>query len=153
MSEITFEKDILAIADREVVDCFNEATIRINFPDDSPFEEDLNVRKAFVEKFGFMPLQCGNYIVIKHAHDEYSFYGHIQYQSVKVKPGDHVKQGQPIGKIGNTGKSGCPHLHFQLMNGPDFSSARGLSCHFTNIMTDQTPLSLINEAYTIVQTT
>lgn len=36
-------------------------------------------------------------------------------------------------KIGNTGLSNCPHLHFQLMNGPDFMTARGLPCSFSNI--------------------
>lgn len=53
--------------------------------------------------------------------------------SVNVRKGDKVKQGQVIGKVGHTGMSNCPHLHFRLMNGPDFSTSRGLPCSFTNI--------------------
>lgn len=98
-----------------------------------------------------MPLQCGNYAIIEHDNGEYSLYGHMIYHSLTVKIDDYVKQGEVIGRIGNTGKSGCPHLHFQLMNGPDYSTARGLPCHFINI-TDARHhnLGLICEEYTIV---
>jgi hypothetical protein len=150
---IHYGKDILAIADGEVMDCFNDCQIRENFPYDTETDENLlSERKKFVETYGRLPVQCGNYVVIRHDHEEYSFYGHLKYQSVAVKKGVHVKQGQPIGQIGNTGRSGCPHLHFQLMNGPDFSTARGLPCHFSNILDiNSNPLSLIQEEYTIIQ--
>lgn len=149
---IGFGKDILAIADGEVVDCFNDTRLRVNFPDSSTTDEkELAERKALIDNFGYMPFQCGNYVVIKHANEEYSLYGHLMYHSLTVRKGDIVKQGQPIGKLGNTGKSGCPHLHFQLMAGPDYSTARGLPCHFTNIVDAmRNPLSLISEEYTIV---
>jgi len=56
-----------------------------------------------------------------------------------------------MGKLGDTGKSGCPHLHFQLMNGPDYDTALGLPCHFTNIIdVNKCPIDLIREEYTIV---
>ena len=147
-----FGEDILAIADGEIVSCFNEATLRINFPEDSETDERvLKEREEIVKQFGHMPLQCGNYVIIKHDNEEYSLYGHMIYHSLTVKKGDFVKQGQIIGKIGNTGRSACPHLHFQLMNGPDYSTARGLPCHFTNITDAQHhKLGLICEEYTIV---
>jgi hypothetical protein len=149
---IWFGKEILAIGDGEVVECFNDATLRVNFPHDA--EQDpkvLEERKQFVKQHGRTPLQCGNYVVIRQDNGEYSFYGHLIYQSVTVKQGDMVKQGQVIGRIGNTGKSACPHLHFQLMNGQDYSTSRGLPCHFTNITDAQRRrLHLVNEEYTIV---
>lgn len=147
-----YGEDILAIADGEIVSCFNEAKLRINFPIDSETNEEvLKERKNIIEQVGYMPLQCGNYAIIKHDNEEYSLYGHMIYHSLTIKKGDYVKQGQVIGKIGNTGKSGCPHLHFQLMNGPDYSTARGLPCHFTNITDAQHhKLGLICEEYTIV---
>lgn len=149
---VGFGKDILAIADGEVVDCFSDCRIRVNFPKDTTTDEkELEERKQMIEQFGYMPVQCGNYVVVKHANEEYSLYGHLLYHSLTVKKGDTVKQGQSIGKLGNTGKSGCPHLHFQLMNGPDYSTARGLTCHFSNIIdSNGRPLSLISEEYTIV---
>lgn len=135
-----------------VVDCFNDTRLRVNFPDDSTTDEkELAERRTIIDNFGYMPIQCGNYVVIRHDNEEYSLYGHLQYQSLTVKKGETVKQGQTIGRLGNTGKSGCPHLHFQLMNGPDYSTARGLPCHFTNIIDAmRNPLSLIHEEYTIV---
>lgn len=147
-----YGEDIHAIADGEVVSCFNNTKIRINFPDDSEKDENtLNERKKIIEQYGYMPLQCGNYAIIKHDNGEYSLYGHMIYHSLTIKKGDTVKRGQIIGKIGNTGKSGCPHLHFQLMNGPDYSTARGLPCHFINITDGQhNKLDLIREEYTIV---
>lgn len=118
-------KDILAIADGEVMDCYND------FPVASSWEWEK--RKPYFDKYGALPSQCGNYVSLKHANGEYSFYGHMIMGSVTVKPGDKVKQGQVIGQVGHTGMSNCPHLHFQLMDGPDFFTGRGLPCTFTNI--------------------
>jgi murein DD-endopeptidase MepM/ murein hydrolase activator NlpD len=52
---------------------------------------------------------------------------------LQVKKGDKVKQGQILGEVGNSGNSGGPHLHFQLMDGPSILTGRGLPCHFTNV--------------------
>ena len=44
-----------------------------------------------------------------------SHYGHMQYGSLKVKTGDKVKVGDPVGRTGDTGHSFGPHLHFELI--------------------------------------
>ncbi len=44
-----------------------------------------------------------------------SHYAHMQYGSLKVKTGDTVKVGDPIGLTGNTGHSFGAHLHFELI--------------------------------------
>lgn len=54
----------------------------------------------------------GNYIVIAHDAHTLTLYGHLQ--SLGVKVGDTVAQGQPIGLMGSTGNSTGPHLHFEL---------------------------------------
>lgn len=121
---IVYGKDILAIADGEVVDCYHSFDMVSSW--------DWKVRKPYIDKYG-LAAQCGNYVVLKHANEEYSFYGHLIKDSLTIKKGDIVTQGQVIGKVGHTGLSNCPHLHFQLMDGPDFLSSRGLPCSFTNI--------------------
>lgn len=54
----------------------------------------------------------GNYIIIQHDNGLESLYAHL-YQR-QVKAGQRVRAGQKIGRVGNTGFSTGPHLHFEL---------------------------------------
>ncbi len=54
----------------------------------------------------------GKIILINHGHGITTIYGHLN--SIKVKEGQWVKQGQIIGLIGSTGISSGPHLHFGI---------------------------------------
>lgn len=58
----------------------------------------------------------GNHIIIDHGNGVQTLYAHMEYLSVNV--GDHVSQGQVIGKMGNTGNvrgiTGI-HLHFEVI--------------------------------------
>lgn len=49
----------------------------------------------------------------------YAFYGHVQQGSV----GDRVKSGQQIGRLGKSGNSFGPHLHFALLDAPEYFQA------------------------------
>jgi murein DD-endopeptidase MepM/ murein hydrolase activator NlpD len=54
-----------------------------------------------------------NHIMTKHDDGTVAFYAHLKQNSTLVKVGDHVSQGQPIAKSGNSGNTqGLPHLHF-----------------------------------------
>lgn len=64
----------------------------------------------------------GNTIVIKHAEYLFSKVSHLKKNSIKVKPGDYVKQGDIIGICGNSGRSPEPHLHFQIQSTPYIGS-------------------------------
>ena len=59
----------------------------------------------------------GNYIIIKHKHGTYTRYAHLD--SVRVKKGQTVEQGEVIGTIGNTGMSTGPHLHYEVHIGSE----------------------------------
>ena len=61
----------------------------------------------------------GNSVILQIAPTVWAVYAHALPGTVAVKPGDHVIKGQVIGKLGNSGNSGAPHLHFQLSDGPD----------------------------------
>jgi murein DD-endopeptidase MepM/ murein hydrolase activator NlpD len=55
-----------------------------------------------------------NFIMIMHSNGEYSRYDHLSYNSSKVKVGQYVRAGQEIARVGMTGYTYLPHLHFQV---------------------------------------
>jgi hypothetical protein len=55
----------------------------------------------------------GNSVIISTAVG-FTIYSHFKLNSVLVKMGQNVKKGELIGKVGNSGNSGAPHLHFGL---------------------------------------
>lgn len=54
----------------------------------------------------------GNMIFLDHGQGIISLYAHLD--SIDIKPGDVVKQGQIIGAVGSTGRATGPHLHFAV---------------------------------------
>ena len=54
----------------------------------------------------------GNCIMIKHANGFETLYGHLS--KILVRVGDKVQIGQTIGKVGSTGRSTGPHLHYEI---------------------------------------
>ena len=68
----------------------------------------------------------GNYVVLNIAPGVFAGYAHLQRGSVAVKPGDHVHRGQLLGRLGQSGNSAAPHLHFQLANAATFEGSEGI---------------------------
>lgn len=54
----------------------------------------------------------GNCIEISHGYNYTTLYGHLS--EILVTPGKNVKRGELIGKVGSTGKSTGPHLHYEV---------------------------------------
>ena len=53
----------------------------------------------------------GNLVEINHGHGLSTRYGHLS--KIEVKVGQHVRIGEVIGRIGSTGRSTGPHLHYE----------------------------------------
>lgn len=56
----------------------------------------------------------GNLVVVRHAFGYRTLYGHLQSRAVRV--GAHLERGMLLGKVGSTGASTGPHLHFEVQH-------------------------------------
>jgi len=57
---------------------------------------------------------AANIVRILHDDGTFSVYAHLNWNTIRVKPGDRVRTGQYIADSGNTGFSTGPHLHFSV---------------------------------------
>ena len=75
----------------------------------------------------------GNMVILKTSNNEYLVLCHFKHQSIKVKEGQKIKQGELLGLCGNTGNSSEAHLHFHIQNIEDLNTATGVKCYFEKI--------------------
>ncbi|MEQ1809835.1 MAG: M23 family metallopeptidase [Terricaulis sp.] len=135
---ITFRQPIVAVADGVVVATRNdreenEATLRQPGESfDAYMQRVVETQQATIMQGGFDAV-AGNYVLIRHANGEHSLYAHLHQGSVRVNVGDTVTAGVQIAEAGSSGNSTEPHLHFQLIDGPDLNAARGLPITFTGL--------------------
>jgi murein DD-endopeptidase MepM/ murein hydrolase activator NlpD len=61
--------------------------------------------------------ECGNGVVVAHPDGWETQYCHLAKGSVRVRPGDRVVAGQPLGRVGFSGRASFPHLHFTVRQG------------------------------------
>ncbi|HRV44272.1 MAG TPA: M23 family metallopeptidase [Smithellaceae bacterium] len=111
-SYFNYSKPLYAVADGKVV------AMRDGLPENSGNDHSVTFKE---------PVDlAGNYIIIDIGNGHYAFYAHCRTNSIKVKVGDRVKEGDEIALLGNSGNSDAPHLHFQICDAPDFFFSRGL---------------------------
>ncbi len=98
----------------------------------------------------------GNFLVVRHANGEQAAYFHLQYNSVPeslcptrtpivndptgTTPGVPIREGQFLGRVGRTGSSSGPHLHFEITRPIPYkgdTSIRALPLLFDNIEVHQ----------------
>lgn len=75
----------------------------------------------------------GNHVLLRHKDNEFSLYAHLLQGSVTVQAGETVSAGQLLGKVGSSGSSVLPHLHFHVMKGG--IEGAGVPVCFENLFT------------------
>lgn len=96
-----YGEDLVAVRDGTVV------ATRDDLPDGVPFVG------ATIPITGETVL--GNHVILDFGNNSgYAMYAHMKPDSVVVEVGEKVKAGQVIGKLGNSGNSGAPHLHLHV---------------------------------------
>lgn len=86
----------------------------------------------------FLP---GNCVEIDDGRGEYLVLAHLQPYRIAVKVGESVRLGQLIGYCGNSGNASEPHLHLQMQDGPDMSTASGLPITFRRFLENGNPVA------------
>ncbi len=112
-----YNQPVLAVADGKVV------SVTDNVPENVPNSNKLAV-PITLKTVG------GNDVILDIGHGHYALYGHFIPGSIKVHAGEKVKKGQVLARLGNSGNSTEPHLHFQIMDQPSTLAANGLPYAF-----------------------
>jgi murein DD-endopeptidase MepM/ murein hydrolase activator NlpD len=98
-----YGKPILSVANGKVVKAVDR------YPDLKPgvLDPDLTLKDA-----------AGNHVIVDIGGGRYAIYAHLKPDSITVEEGDRVRRGQQIARLGNSGNTSAPHLHFHLMDAP-----------------------------------
>jgi hypothetical protein len=105
--------DVMAVGDGTIIDTLD--TLDNQVPGRLPDPKTINIHNV-----------DGNHIVLDLGNGFFAFYAHLQKASVLVKPGQRVKRAQILAKLGNTGNTSGPHLHFHIMASPSVLGSNGL---------------------------
>lgn len=108
--------ELLAVADGVV------AAVHDGMPENVPFSEHMAVPIT-------LETIAGNHVILDIG-GAYVMYAHLQPGTVTVEPGQAVRRGDVLGRLGNSGNSDAPHLHLQVTDRPAPLAAEGLPFTF-----------------------
>ena len=114
--------------------------------EDTGPETDLDRIEA---QFGEHARIDGNHVLLRHPGGELSLYSHLLKGSVAVRSGETVRTGQQLGRVGSSGSSWVPHLHFHVMR--DGIEGPGVPVKFENLTTILGEPSLLEDTVNLVR--
>jgi hypothetical protein len=110
---------ILAVAPGTVVEVMRD------LPNEPPGVAPADLNLAHI---------AGNHVTLDLGGGRFAMYAHLAPQSVTVHVGDHVKAGDMLGLLGNSGNTTGPHLHFQISDRPSTIDTTSLPFVFQNML-------------------
>ena len=119
-SYYAYGNDALAVADGIVTE------IKDGIPENVP---GVNSRAVPIT----LETVGGNHVIVDIGGGHYAFYAHLQPGSIRVKMGEHVKRGQILGLVGNSGNSTEPHLHFHISDASSPLGSEGIPYAFETL--------------------
>jgi murein DD-endopeptidase MepM/ murein hydrolase activator NlpD len=110
-----YGRPVLAPADGTVV------RVATGFPDLAPYAKPKPKPRPPGRARSQPPANAGsgNFVIIQHAPALFTELVHLQAGSVRVRVGQGVRRGQPVGACGNSGSARTPHLHLGLLTSID----------------------------------
>jgi Peptidase family M23 len=112
-SYLVFGKRAVAAANGVVADTND------GLPDNTPPNPPSNLERLTTRT------ALGNFVSINAGGGHFLVYCHLQPGSLRVRKGQRVRAGDPVGLVGNSGSSTQPHLHFMVTDGPQPIAANG----------------------------
>jgi murein DD-endopeptidase MepM/ murein hydrolase activator NlpD len=128
--------DIHAAAAGEVIEAANdvpEDPSLLQRPDESTEAYTARVQESQGRLMKMENGLMGNHVIIDHGNHRYALYAHMQPGSVRVHVGEHVSAGALLGRLGSSGNSTEPHLHFHVCQGSSALDCNGIPVGFSNI--------------------
>jgi len=107
---------VLAVADGEITEVVDE------FPDNTP----RVLPPVTLDNIG------GNHVILKIAPNRFVCYAHLQHGSIKVHLHDHVRTGDILALLGNSGNTTGAHLHLQVTDRNSMLEAQGVPFEFAD---------------------
>ena len=114
-SYYAYGQDVLAVADGKVV------AAKDGIPENVPRREGFRPAVPIT-----LETLAGNTITLDLGGGQFAYYMHLQQGSLNVKAGDRVRRGQVLARIGNSGDSREPHLHFEVTTSQKLLAGEGV---------------------------
>ncbi|MFC8871449.1 M23 family metallopeptidase [Streptomyces sp. NPDC057148] len=127
-----FGAPLLAVADGKVVRADDGQRDHLS-RNSLPALLYLMLVEGSLRELGGVRRIVGNHLVLDLGDGTYALYAHVRRGSFAVHEGERVRAGQVLAHCGNSGNSTEPHVHFQLMDGPDPDTARGVPFTWTDL--------------------
>jgi len=80
---------------------------------DAPYGSPIRSTRLGIVSFAGWDGPYGNCVIVNHGHGLQTRYAHMSHISVRV--GERVWAGQQVGRLGGTGNTTGPHLHFEVI--------------------------------------